>query len=251
VVAPRIVGPVYRPNRVRLARAFCILAVRLFVRLRIEGREHLARGPAIYCINHLNWADPLIVFAALPARPRVAMFGPKEADMTKGARNRLMTWLGFGIPYRPEKSDLIETTRRVQRALDGGWVLLIAGEGTIHHGERELLPLADGTAYFALRARVPIIPIAINGTSWLGFRRPVRVRVGEAIPARGRPGREAVDAMTASTAAALRQLVADFPDPSSPGPMGRWLTELFNDWPEGVRPTGHRADRARPDGDAG
>jgi 1-acyl-sn-glycerol-3-phosphate acyltransferase len=164
------------------------------------------------------------------------MFGPKEEDMSRGGRNRLIVWAGFGIPYRPAKTDMIETTRRVQRVLEDGWIILIAGEGRIHRGERELLPLADGTAYFALRAGVPIVPIAINGTSWLGFGRRIRIRVGEAIPAEGRATRESVDDLTARTANALRRMVADFPDPQPPGRFWRWLTELFNEWPEGRRP---------------
>jgi hypothetical protein len=45
-----------------------------------------------------------------------------------------------------------------------------------------------------------------------------------------------VERLTAGTAEALRRLVADYPDPPPPGPVGRWLTELFNDWPEGRRP---------------
>jgi 1-acyl-sn-glycerol-3-phosphate acyltransferase len=244
VVAQTTLGPVHRPFRVGLIRAFCAVAVRLILRLRVEGREHFATGPAIYCGNHMNWADPVILLAVLPGRPKLAMFGPREADMSKGGRNRLITWAGFGIPYRPEKSDLIETTRRVQRVFEDGWVMFIFGEGRIHRGERELLPLADGTAYFALRSGVPIIPIAINGTSWTGFRRLVRIRVGEAIEPEGRPNRENVEAMTARTAAALRALVADFPDPAEPGPFGRWLTERFNDWPEGSRPALGEGDGA-------
>jgi 1-acyl-sn-glycerol-3-phosphate acyltransferase len=244
VVAPQAVYPVHRPIRVGLVRAFSAVVVRLLFRLRVEGREHLATGPAIYCANHLNWADPIVVLAALPGRPKLAMFGPKEADMTKGGRNRLISWAGIGIPYRPEKNDLIETTRRVQRVFDDGWVMFIFGEGRIHRGERELLPLADGTAYFALRGGVPIIPIAINGTSWMGFRRLVRIRVGEAIQPEGRPNRENVEALTARTAAALRALVADFPDRPEPGPFGSWLTERFNDWPEGARPALGEGDGA-------
>jgi 1-acyl-sn-glycerol-3-phosphate acyltransferase len=236
VVAPAAAGPVHRPFRFSLVRTVLAVIVRFLFRLRVEGRENLAQGPALYCFNHLNWADPLILLTVLPPQPKLAMFGPKEADMTMGGRNRLIMWAGFGIPYRPEKNDLIGTTRRVQRILDDGWVIVIAGEGRIHRGERELLPLADGTAYFALRAGVPIIPVAVNGTSWLGFRRTIRIRVGEGIPAEGRPTREHVSAMTARTAAALHALVADFPDRSEPGPFGRWLTELFNDWPEGSRP---------------
>ena len=57
-------------------------------------------------------------------------------------------------------------------------------------GERDLLPLSEGAAYFALRSGVPLVPIAINGTSWLRFGSRVRVRVGEPLAAdrTARPG---------------------------------------------------------------
>lgn len=243
-MSPPLPGPVHRPDRVRFVRAFFKVVVNALFRVEVEGGDRFSTRPAIYCFNHLNWADPLILLAVLPGRPKFAMFGPKEEDMRRGARNRLIAWAGFGVPYRPAKTDLIETTRRVQRVLDDGWILVIAGEGRIHRGEQELLPLAEGTAYFALRAGVPIQPIAINGTSWLGFRRRIRVRVGEPLAGEGRPNREAVETLTARAGDALRAMVADFPDPPEPGPFGRWLTELFNDWPEGARPALGEGDGA-------
>jgi len=244
VSEPTLTGPIHRPARVRLARGFCGTVVRALFRLRIEGREHLATGPAIYCFNHLNWTDPIVLIATLPTVPKYALFGPKEADMTVGARNRLISWVGFAIPYQPARNDLLQVTRQCSSAIADGWVIVIAGEGRIHRGERELLPLADGPAYFALRAGVPIVPIAINGTSWLGFRRTIRVRVGEPIAAEGRPTKAGVATLTKRTADALRGLVADFPDPAEPGRFGRWLTELFNDWPEGARPALGEGDAA-------
>jgi 1-acyl-sn-glycerol-3-phosphate acyltransferase len=244
VVTSSVTPPVHRPWRVRLTRGFCRLAVHGLFRVRVEDADRFATGPAIYCFNHLNWLDPFLLIALLPTRPRFALFGPKEEDMAAGGRNRLIAWTGLAIPYRPAKDDLIDTTRKVTRALADGWVIAIAGEGRIHRGERELMPLAEGTAYFALRASVPVIPVAINGTSWLGFRRRIRVRVGEPIAAAGRPTREAVAAMTGRTEDALRALVADFPDPPEPGRFGRWLTELFNDWPEGARPRLGEGDAA-------
>lgn len=238
-------GPHHRPARLRLVRWFCAAAVRLILGIRIEGRDRFARGPAIYCFNHLNWVDPIVLLAVLPTQPTFAMFGPKEADMTVGGRNRLITWAGFGIPYRPEKSDMREITRRVGRVLEDGWVIVIAGEGRIHRGERELLPLADGTSYFALRSGVPVIPLAINGTSWLGWRRRIRIRVGDPIATAGaRPTAEAVADVTARIEAALLRMTADFPDPEPPGRFGLWLTELFNDWPEGARPGPGEGDGA-------
>jgi 1-acyl-sn-glycerol-3-phosphate acyltransferase len=210
--------------------------VRAYLRPRLEGRERLPPGPAIYCFNHMNWSDPFILMAILPFRPRLYFFGPKEEDMAVGGRNRLMMWTHSTVPYRPGKSDLLEATRRVTAALASGGVLAIAGEGRIHASERELLPLEEGPAYFALRAGVPLVPVAINGTSWLRLGRRIRVVVGEPLAVSGRPNREAVDELTARCWTALHALVADRPDFPRPGPVGRWLTEAFNDWPEGERP---------------
>jgi 1-acyl-sn-glycerol-3-phosphate acyltransferase len=114
-------------------------------------------------------------------------------------------------------------------------VLAIAGEGRIHVGERDLLEIQEGAAYFALRSGVPVIPVAINGTSWLGFRRRLRVRIGQPIATGGRASGEAVAALTDETWRALKALIADAEDPAPPGRFGRWLTERFNDWPEGSR----------------
>ncbi len=221
-------------------------------RIRVEGREHLPEGPALLCFNHLNWMDPFLLFATLPLRPRLFMFGPKEEDLRVGVRNRLMFWTATPVPFKPAGSDLRETTRRVEAVFDSGGVLAIAGEGRIHVGERDLLSLQDGAAYFALRSSVPVVPVALNGLSWLGIRRPLRVRIGASIAASGRPTSDAIAQLTADIAKALVALLADAPDPPPPGPFGRWLTERFNDWPEGSREAATTAARdalaaARPE----
>jgi 1-acyl-sn-glycerol-3-phosphate acyltransferase len=227
-----------RTLRYHLTRGFCALLTRAYVRVRIEGRARYPDGPAVLCFNHLNWLDPFILMGTLPLRPRLSFFGPREEDMAVGARNRVMTWTGLAVPYKPGKNDLLAATRRVQAVFDGGAVLGIAGEGRIHAREGELLPLSEGPAFFALRSRVPLVPIAINGTSWLRFGRTVRIRIGEPIVPTERPSRETVEAMTARLQADLHALVQGYPDPPKPGWFGSWLTELFNEWPGGERPAG-------------
>jgi len=223
--------------RYRITRAASALLVRSMLRVRLEGRERLPDGAAILCFNHLSWADPFVLMAALPWFPRLSFFGPKEEDMRRGGRNRLMAWSGTAVPYKPAKNDLLDATRRVSAVLGAGDWLAIAGEGRIHAGEREILPLSDGAAFFALRAAVPLVPVAINGTSWLGVGRRARVRVGAPLVRPGvRPDRAAVEALTADATASLRALVADASEPGAPGRFGRWLTELFNEWPEASRP---------------
>ena len=218
---------------------------RAYLRVQLVNRERLPAGAAIYCFNHLSWADPFVLMAVLPFRPRLFFFGPKEEDMGAGGRNRLMGWTGTPIPYRPGKDDLLGATRRVSAVLGAGGVVAIAGEGRIHVGEAELWPLSDGAAYFALRAGVPIVPVAINGTSWLRFGGRVGVTVGEPIAPTGRASREAVDELTRQTWNSLHELVRDAPDLPMPGRFGRWLSNAFNEWPEGSRTATAEAGRAQ------
>jgi 1-acyl-sn-glycerol-3-phosphate acyltransferase len=232
---PRPIHPIRRTIRYWLSRIVAIVITRAWLRVRVEGRERLPGTPAIYAFNHLSWADPFVLMATLPFRPRLSFFGPKEEDMRVGGRNRLMQWTGGTIPYKPGKNDLLEATRRVGAVIDGGGVVAIAGEGRIGAIETEVLPLNDGPAYFALRSHVPLVPIAINGTSWLRFGGRVRVRIGEPVVGQGRPDRAAVEAMTAALTERLCALVADAPEPERTGRLARWLTDRFNEWPEGSR----------------
>lgn len=240
---PDRLHPLRRALRTWLNRRLAWLLCRVVFRPRLVGRELLPDTPAIYCFNHLSWIDPFVLMATLPMRPRLMFFGPKEEDMSTGGRNRLMTWTGATIPYRPGKGDLLEATRRVHAALAAGSVVGIAGEGRIQPVESRVGPLSEGPAFFALRDGVPVVPIAITGTSWLGFGRRITVRVGR--PIRGGPGasRDAVAALTGEIHRALEELVAGQPPASRPGPFGRWLTELFNDWPEGSRAAAEEAAR--------
>jgi 1-acyl-sn-glycerol-3-phosphate acyltransferase len=146
-----------------------------------------------------------------------------------------MAWTGTTIPYRPGKNDLLEAARRVHAALAAGSVVAIAGEGRIQPIQSRVGPLSEGPAWFALRDQVPIVPIAIIGTSWLGFGRRITVRVGAPIPAADGARRDTVAALTDRLQGELRALVAVAAPARRPGPFGRRLTELFNEWPEGSR----------------
>lgn len=219
-----------REFRYRLMKVVLWLITHAYLRYRREGWERLPAPPYVLCFNHLDWADPLILVSLLPAPRRIYFFGPRERDMRVGWKNRLMAWVGNCVPFRPDKSRMLETARRVREVLSSGYPLAIAGEGRVSEREDEVLPLNEGAAYFAILNQVPLVAVAVNGTRVLRFGKRVRVRVGEPIPTAGmRATREQVKALTAQAQAELARLVQGYADPLPPSRFDLWLTELFND----------------------
>jgi 1-acyl-sn-glycerol-3-phosphate acyltransferase len=117
----------------------------------------------------------------VPVEPRITWFGPREADFSRGFKNRVMAFFGGVIPYNPEKTTLTSAVRAVRRVFEADGVLGIFAEGRIGFGETELLPFEEGAAAFAAMSGVPVVPCAIVGSTDLWFRKRVDVRFGTPI----------------------------------------------------------------------
>jgi len=240
-------SPTQRAVRYAILRMVIRTAARLLFRLRLVGGERIPAGPALFCFNHLGWLDPIAIMTTFPSTVRIYFYGPKETDLRHGVRNRIILWSGIAVPFRPDKDDLRTAMRRAEAVFDSGAILAIAAEGEIHVHEGDLLPFHDGAAYLALRARVPIVPVAITGTSLVGFRRTITVRIGDPIATGPRPTRAAVADYTALTWHAVRDMVAGDRDLPMPGPFGRWFSDVFNDWGPGGRDAAGARVGPRPD----
>lgn len=227
-------SPVSEPGALRyhFVRLALGVLLRCYLRIQPEGFERLPRQPYLICFNHLNWIDPFLLTALWPGPARLFIYGPREDDLRVGARNRIIGWSRRAVPFRPGREDLRTSAARAVAVLARGDILAIAGEGRLSEEEDVVLPIQPGAAYFALRAQVPIVPVAINGARWLRFGKRIRVRVGAPIePPAPRPTRRAVADLTESVQGALNTMVRDYTDPRIPGPFGRWVTDLFNERP--------------------
>ena len=181
----------------------------------------------------------MFVVAVTPLEPRITWFGPREADFSRGFKNRLLAFFGGVIPYNPEKTTLTSAVRAVRRVFEADGVLGIFAEGRIGFRESELLPFEDGAAAFAVSSGVPVLPCAIVGSTDLWFRKRIEVRFGPPIQTdavRGREARSALEARIRESigSATARERAAPAATPAARGP----------DEPPEWR-GGHRAARER------
>ena len=195
--------------RYRLMWGALRLAVRILYDVRVTGLDHWPRPPFQLVANHHNGWDPLIVIGVLPLEPRITWFGPKEADFSRGFKNRVMGFFGGMIPYNPDKTTLTSAVRAVRRVFEADGVLGIFAEGRIGFRESDLLPFEDGAAAFAVASGVPVVPCAIVGSTDLWFRKRVEVRFGPPIATEAVRGREARALLDGRIRAAILDLLPD------------------------------------------
>jgi 1-acyl-sn-glycerol-3-phosphate acyltransferase len=217
-----------------LVRLFLRAVTAGYVRIRVDGAGNLPpSGPYIICFNHPSWLDPIVLAATWPdRRRRLFIFGPRERDMAAGFRNRLITWTGRGVPFKPRGADIRDVARRTRAVLGGGDCLAIAGEGRLSDREGEILPLEPGIAHFAQLGRAPIVPTGIIGTRWVRFGKRIRVVIGDPVdPGDHARGAAGAREMTLEVQRRLAALIAGAGDGPRPGPFGAWLSEAFNERP--------------------
>ena len=193
--------------RYRVLWAVNRVLVRTLFDVRPVGLDIWPAAPFCLVVNHHNGWDPLLIMAAAPLEPRITWFGPREADFSRGFRNRLMAYLGGVIPYHPERTTLTSAVRAVRRVFAAGGVLGIFAEGTVGFHETDLLPFEEGAVAFASTAGVPMVPCAIVGSTFLWFRRHVEIRFGDPVPTAGVTGRAGRDRLEEQLREAIRALL--------------------------------------------
>ncbi len=166
-----------------LTKLLCWLFLRLGFGLEVRGQEHVpAQGACIVASNHVSFLDPVVVGVACPRR------------LTFMARNTLFVqpllgaWLrGVGaISVRRDEADPSAIRNALHRLREGGPLALFPEGGRQFSGT--LGTAKRGVGLLGVSARVPIIPVYLQGTfdalprGARSFRRAkIRVAFGPAI----------------------------------------------------------------------
>ena len=175
------------------------------MRLNVEGLGVLRSfdGPAVFVANHLSTLETFVLPCLIqPSKPvtfvvkeslvRYPLFGPVM-------RSRDPITVGRANP----REDLAAVLEGGAERLARGISVIVFPQGT-RHPEVQAGQFNSLGAKLAVRARVPLVPVAIDSRAWGTGRRvkdvgplfpgiPVRLRFGEALPPAGR-GNENHDA---------------------------------------------------------
>lgn len=114
--------------------------------------------PYIIMANHRSFADPMALAIKVKSY-EIRFIGKREL-----AHGRLKSWLFSGlhmILVSRHATDMA-AMRQCMQTLKDGHILGIFPEGTRHQPEM-MQEVESGTAIIALRARVPLLPVYIDG----------------------------------------------------------------------------------------
>ena len=208
----------------RLVRFVAVPLLRLLFRFDVEGRQNIPRqGNYVVIANHLNWLDEFTLLYLFPVEPRLHFLADPTILVTRKFQWWLVRATGGYVPVVRERHGDQTLFRHVDHALEVGGAVAIFPEANYGPQEGGLLPFHKGFAHFAIKAGVPVVPVALSGTKDLWFRKRIRVVIGQPMPTAGQDA----EGLTELAFERMRQLMPVYSDPGGRKPLRRWLTHLF------------------------
>jgi 1-acyl-sn-glycerol-3-phosphate acyltransferase len=180
--------------------------------LTVRGLENLREHPtAVYASNHTSYMDTPVVFATLPFQFRI--LAKKELWSIPFIGWHLNRSGQIPIDTENPRSTL-SSLGAASKALRAGMPLFVFPEGG-RTPDGQMQEFLAGAAYLAIRAQVPLVPIALSGVYDLlpihtrhFFPGNLTMTVGEPIPTEGLTLRQ-TDELTRRLRAAIEGMVRE------------------------------------------
>ena len=152
---------------------FFVRAVR--VRVRIVGTERIPSSTCLFIANHTSTVDAPAVVGAIPRRIAILLKQSLFRYPIVGQAFRLAHFIPVD---RSKQESAIASLEKAIAAMRGGQSFLIYPEGT-RSPDGRLQEFKKGAVVMAIKAGVPIVPIACSGAHRIMHKRSLEIHPGE------------------------------------------------------------------------
>jgi len=208
----------------RAVRLVGVPLLRLVFRFDVVGRENIPHsGNYVVIANHLNWLDEFAILLLFPVEPRIHFLADPTILVTRKVQWWIVRQTGGFVPVVRERHGDQALFRHVDRALEVGGAVAIFPEGNYGPKEGELMPFKKGFAHFAIKAGVPVVPVALSGTKDLWLRKGIKVVIGESI----HPAGHTPESLTEAGYESVKKLMPAYREEPGRKLVRNQLTNLF------------------------
>jgi 1-acyl-sn-glycerol-3-phosphate acyltransferase len=146
------------------------------VKVKVEGTEHLnGKGPYIFMSNHQSYYD---VFTLLGHLPYQFKWLVKKELFSIPFLGWTMAAVGYISIDRGGSRDTVEAMNEAARKIRDGMSVTIFPEGS-RSPDGSIQPFKKGGFTLAIKSKVPIVPIAIDGSGGIMPKEKFTVSSGE------------------------------------------------------------------------
>ena len=145
------------------------------IRVRVNGREHLQAGVKyIYASNHASYFDIPALLSILPGQIRIVFKKELHKIPVFGWAMKLGSYISID---RADSREALESLEEAAREVREGSSVLLFPEGTRTH-DGKMQPFKRGAFALAVRSRVPIVPVTVNGSFPILPRHRLKINPG-------------------------------------------------------------------------
>ena len=145
------------------------------VRIKVKGVERIPKGTVIFAANHTSAADAPAVVGAIPRRIAILLKRSLFGYPIVGQAFHLAQFIPVD---RFNRDSAITSLEQATEAIKNGQSFLIYPEGT-RSPDGRLQEFKKGTAVMAIKAGVPLVPIACSNAHRIMRKREMRIYPGE------------------------------------------------------------------------
>ena len=145
------------------------------VKVRVVGTERIPEGVCLFVANHTSSADAPAVVGAIPRRIAVLL---KKSLFDWPIVGSAFRSVNFIPVEREARESAIASVEKAVEAMKAGQSFLIYPEGT-RSPDGRLQEFKKGAVVLAIKAGVPIVPIACSGAHQVMAKRSLAIHPGE------------------------------------------------------------------------